>query len=134
MKTRSLVYLALPYTFNGEKSFDIANIVAAKLMNEGNIVFSPISHAHHISDYLDPELKYDQEFWMGQDLPMLSKCDKLAIVHIGIDGPKLIENSKGCQSELKHAKTFGIPVEQYYYEEVLQNGETVYSINKVKRY
>ena len=43
------IYLAIPYSGMAEESFRIANEVSAKLMNEGHIVFSPISHSHPIA-------------------------------------------------------------------------------------
>ena len=119
MKEKELIYLALPYTWNGEESFKIANIVAGRLMKEGYIVFSPISHSHPIADYLDPELRYSQEFWMSQDLLILEKCDKMFVVIIGKpeNGIKLINESKGCQSELAKARKLNMPVFYYAYNE-----------------
>lgn len=112
-----ITYLSIPYTFNPEKSFEIANIVAARLMSKGYIIFSPISHSHPIADYLDTELRTSQEFWMKQDIPLVSKCDEMIIVVIGDNGYSLIENSKGCQSEIKEAKRLEMPIKLYIYEE-----------------
>lgn len=114
---KNLTYLAIPYTFNPEYSFEIVNKVAAKLMNQGKIIFSPVSHSHPISNYLDERLRTSQEFWMNQDLPILSKCDEMYIIVIGKEGRKLIDNSKGCVSELEKAKELGINVTYYYHEE-----------------
>ena len=112
-----IIYLAIPYTWNPEKSFEIANKVAAKLMNEGNVIFSPISHSHPIADYLDPELKTSQEFWMRQDLPIISKCDELLLIVIEENGIQLINESKGCQSEIKKIKELNKPINYYQYYE-----------------
>lgn len=110
-----LAYLAIPYTWNAEESFEIANIVAAYLMEEGYVVFSPISHSHPISKYLPDELQFSQEFWMKQDLRILSLCDVMILVEIGEDGVDLIDESKGCQSEIKFAGENDIHVERLYY-------------------
>jgi len=98
------IYLAIPYTFNAELSYQIANEVAAAAMIAGHIVFSPISHGHSVAEFLDEKLRYDQKFWMKQCLPMVEWCDELHVISIGENGLKLIEESKGCQSELSIAK------------------------------
>lgn len=110
------IYLAIPYTFHPEKSFQIANKVAADLMNKGHIVFSPISHSHIIADHLAPSLRIDQAFWMAQDLPLVEWADEVNVVCIGEYGAELIEKSQGVQSEIKHAKHHNKPIKiiEYY--------------------
>ena len=44
------IYLAIPYTGIEEESFNIANKVAARLIEDGHIVVSPISHSHSIRE------------------------------------------------------------------------------------
>lgn len=110
------IYLAIPYTFNAELSYSIANKVAAKLIGEGNVVFSPISHSHIIADHMDESLRYSQEFWMAQDLPFIEWCDKVVCVVIGEFGYDLIDNSKGVQKELNEANLLNKQIEFYYYE------------------
>lgn len=115
MNNKEIVYLAIPYTWNPDESFKIANKVSAELMNLGYVVFSPISHSHPISDYLDPKLKTNQEFWMNQDIPILKLCNKIIFVVIGDDGIDLIDKSEGCQSEKEEALKFNIPIEFWKY-------------------
>lgn len=110
------IYLAIPYTFNAELSYNISNEVAAKLMGDGHVVFSPISHSHAIADYMDESLRYSQEFWMAQDLPLIEWCDKVVCVVIGEFGYELIDKSIGVQSELKEANKLNKQIEFYYYE------------------
>ena len=63
MNKDKLVYLALPFTAHPEKSFEIANKVAAKLMEQGVIVFSPISHSYPIAlEMSNKELMTSFEF------------------------------------------------------------------------
>jgi len=114
---QKIIYLAIPYTWNPEKSFEIANKVAAKLMKEGHIVFSPISHSHVIADYLDNNLRTSQKFWMYQDIPILKVCSELHVIVIGKDGQKLISESKGCMREIREAKDERKPVKYVYYED-----------------
>jgi hypothetical protein len=103
-----LIYLAIPYSFNPELSFEIANEVAANLMQDGFVVFSPISHTHPLSKKMRSDLQFDHEFWMRQDLTILSRCDYLYVIRIhqnnGTTADHLIENSKGCQAEIQKAK------------------------------
>lgn len=110
------LYLAIPYTWNAEKSFEIANKVAASYMMFGHTVFSPISHSHSIAEHLFSSLRYDQDFWMAQDLPMVEWCDKLVVIVIGENGHELISNSKGVQAEINHAKLHNkeITIHEYY--------------------
>ena len=116
-----MIYLAIPYTFNPELSFKIANRAAADLMTEGEVVYSPISMGHVVADYLDDDLRLDHEFWMKQCLPMLEKCDELRIVKIDATDRywmALVEESKGCVAEIEKAKELGIPITytKPYYE------------------
>ena len=98
------IYLCIPYSFNPELSFKIANEVAAKLMSEGYLVFSPISHTHKIADHLPEIVRTDSEFWMQHDLPFVEWCDEICVVVIGEFGMDLIHESKGCTIEIAHAK------------------------------
>jgi hypothetical protein len=112
---KKITYLAIPYCWNPEKSFDIANIVAAELMQKGLIVFSPISHSHPISHYMDKTFQFDHNFWMKEDLAVLENCKDLMIISYGKDGDELIAKSKGCQYELSLAKALNLPITKYYY-------------------
>ena len=62
------IYLACPYTHPDEVTrntrVEFASIIAAKLMCEGHVVFSPITHGHHIADHLPPAKLHSHEFWM----------------------------------------------------------------------
>lgn len=114
---KEITYLAIPYTWNPEKSFEIANKVAARLIIDGHVVFSPISHSHPIAVQMTPSAKTDYNLWMQQDLPVLSKCSEMVLVHIGEHGYKLIAESRGCQSEINFAISNKIPITEYHYEE-----------------
>jgi hypothetical protein len=113
---KELVYLAIPYTWNPDESFRIANEISAELMEDGEVVFSPISHSHVIADYMRDDLRTDYEFWMSIDLPILLKCSRMIIVVLGGEGEILIDKSRGCQRELEVAEENGITVEKYYYK------------------
>ena len=98
------IYLAIPYTFNPEYSFRVANKITAQLMSRGHVVFSPISHSHPVADHLPDELRTDSNWWMTQDIPFVDWADEVHVVCIGEDGANLIERSKGVQMELARAK------------------------------
>ena len=110
------VYLAIPYSYNPEQSHRIANLVSADLMKQGHVVFSPISHSHHIADHLPNWIKTDYKWWMAQDLPLVEWADEVHVVCVGEFGHYLIENSKGVQAELAHAKLHNKPIKivEYY--------------------
>ena len=90
------LYIAVPYRNNHEQAFEIANSIAAKLMQKGFIVFSPISHSHLISLVMKSQ---NHDFWMKQDLPFLKFCDELLV--ICAEGWK---ESKGIKEEIEIAK------------------------------
>lgn len=108
-----LTYLASPYSHPDDAvrqdRFELACVAAAKLMMAGEVVFSPIAHSHSIETLGMPKLggdipKYD--FWMAQDLPILSLASKLVVLKL--DGWK---TSRGVWREITHAIENGIPVE-----------------------
>ena len=106
-----ITYLAIPYTFEPELSFSIVNKMAAKYMQEGKIVFSPISHSHPIAlEMEDDNIQLDHDFWMKQDGEILKRCDELIILIVGDDGIELIENSRGVQAEIRIAEENEIPI------------------------
>lgn len=76
------IYLACPYSHTDERvrheRFEIANRVAGRLMEEGNIVFSPISHSHPISMHLGNSLH--TSFWMEQDEPFMDWADEIHVI------------------------------------------------------
>jgi hypothetical protein len=107
---RSVVYLASCYSHADpdvrEGRFREACRVAAKLMNEGWTVFSPIAHSHPIAASLDPKLVCDHEFWMRQDLPILAACERMVVLRL----PGW-EKSRGVAAEMQFASANGIPIE-----------------------
>lgn len=116
IKTMTKIYLAIPYTWNPNKSFEIANKVAAKLIIDGNIVFSPISHSHVIADHMQQDLRWSYDLWMKQDLAMIDWADEVHVVCIGEYGSNLIADSKGVRMEIDHANQNNKPVKiiDYY--------------------
>jgi hypothetical protein len=122
VEPKELIYLAVPYSYKDadpavvaqvqETRFKIVSKVAAKLMNEGNYIFSPISHSHPLS--VAGGLPGDWKFWEGYDRCILSFCKKVIVLRL----PGW-ETSTGVQAEIKIARELGIPVEFIDHTEVL---------------
>ena len=102
------IYLACPYSHESMRvrlsRVLQANVKAAELMEAGNLVFSPISHSHPISNHceVDPT---DHDFWLRQDLWILDICDEMYVLCL----PGWAE-SKGIDIEIRHAKSKGIKI------------------------
>jgi hypothetical protein len=110
----SFVYLASPYTPTGTETIadrvDAACKYAAKLMNDGYSVFSPIVQSHYVADHLDEAKRLDHEFWMQQDLAILRSAAKVIVLRLpGWD------RSRGIAREIEAAKGVNIPVEFHEY-------------------
>ena len=102
------IYLASPYSSPDEATrndrVELASIIAARLMEEGYVVFSPITHGHRVADHLHHSNAHSHEFWMKQCLPMLEACDWLIV--LPIEGWR---ESRGIAEEMAFAKTNRIP-------------------------
>lgn len=102
------IYLAAPYSSPHadirESRVAEASRVAALLMMQGHVVFSPITHGHQVANYLHHDFLLDHEFWMRQCLPMLEACDWLVICPL--DGWR---TSRGVEAERSHARLQRIP-------------------------
>lgn len=100
------VYLATPYTGTPEQQqarFEKVNAVAAKMMSDGLLVFSPISHTHPIA--LAGDLPKGWEFWKEYDLTFIEWCDELHVLKL--DGWK---ESTGVTAEIELALKLGKPI------------------------
>jgi hypothetical protein len=101
-------YLAIPYTDPDEKIRDyraeISDIVCADLMNQGRVIFAPISSCHHIAKKYD--LPKDWDFWKNIDEQFIRASKKLLVITL----PGW-EESTGVTAERKIAQDAGIPIE-----------------------
>lgn len=114
MKDLKLIYLACPYSYKDsdpakimqikEERFLAVNKAAAKLMEQGNYIFSPISHTHPIA--MAGNLPGGWDYWEGYDRCMLSCCKKIIVLRLAG-----WETSTGVQAEIKIGQELGIPVE-----------------------
>jgi nucleoside 2-deoxyribosyltransferase len=101
------IYLACPYSDPDpaicEQRVLEADRIAAQLMVQGNIVFSPLSHSHRIAHHI--ENHQDCDFWLSQDLAFIDWADEIVVLKL--DG---WDKSKGIKIELEHAQAKGVPI------------------------
>lgn len=113
-----LVYLASPYTATREYGDDVrpdpeteayratcAASCAARMMEAGTLVYSPIAHGHALVTAAVRPLDVSYARWMRHCLRMLRTCDELAV--LAIPGWR---ESRGVQTEIAEARRIGIPV------------------------
>lgn len=101
------IYLVTPYSDPDpairQARFEFVNKVAAKLMSEGLLVFSPISHTHPIA--LAGKLPTGWKFWADYDFTLIEWCDEVYVLKR--EGWK---ESIGVTAEIKIAKELHKPV------------------------
>ena len=116
-----LIYLAVPYSHPSasirQERFEKVNEVAARIMESGDAVFSPISHSHPIEMHMNGK-KLTWEFWQVQDLPILHACQELWV--LTLDG---WTESVGVTGEIEHAQQLGIPVRYIYFSDYREQTE-----------
>lgn len=104
---RSFAYLGAPYSHDDfavrEMRFQQISVAAAHLMNQGEIVFSPISHSHPLAVY--GTLPTDWGFWQRFDRLFLGLCEKLIVLKL----PGW-ETSAGLLRETFIASELGKPI------------------------
>lgn len=96
------IYLAIPYSGFKEESYLLANEITIKLMLQGNVVFSPITHNHILAK--SGELPTGWEYWKEIDTPFVQWCDELFVIIFTEDGINRIKKSIGVQAEIILAK------------------------------
>ncbi len=79
---KPLTYLAVPYSHPDPEvrkfRFDCVNKAAGKMMNEGLLVFSPISHSHPIAEVYD--LPTTWEYWERFCRAYMSHCSSMVVL------------------------------------------------------
>ena len=107
---KPLVYLACPYSHPDatvrEARFRAVTAVAAYLLSEGHLVFSPITHAHPMAEAGDLPRGWD--FWEKFDRAYLEHSHKIIV--LPLEG---WDTSKGVLAEIQIAEELGLEVEYY---------------------
>jgi len=103
------IYLAAPYSHREqsvrERRFNEINRAAGWIMQQGYIVFSPISHSHPIALTISEENALSHEFWLKQDFAFLDWSDEMWVLMLeGWD------TSKGVRIEIKYALIHNIEI------------------------
>ena len=100
-------YLACPYSHEEplvrEARFVQVTKAAAKLMNDGHIIYSPITHCHPMATH--GKLPRTWAFWKRIDKVYLAHSKTMMV--LPMDG---WESSVGLSDERKMALLFGIPI------------------------
>jgi hypothetical protein len=98
------IYLAVPYTHDDEdvveSRFETVTIKAGELLNEGHLVFSPITLCHPIAKRCS--IPGNWEFWEEFDRNFIEWADEIWILML--DG---WEESIGVNAEIKIANELG---------------------------
>jgi len=112
MKTKSMFrsdieYLAIPYSDKSESVMDyraeVSDLICAEFMNQGRIIFAPISSCHHIAKRYSLPRTWD--FWQHLDEEFVKICKSVIVVML--DG---WDKSTGVKAEIELADKYGIPV------------------------
>lgn len=101
-----LIYLASPYSHPDRVvrkwRYELACKVAALLMRDGHLVYSPIVHSHPLTAY---GLPTNWEHWRPLDEAMLGRCQALVVARL--DG---WEQSQGVAAEIALARELGLRI------------------------
>jgi len=104
LTTYKLCYLATPYSkYEGgiHLAFVEASIFAARLLQHGVSVYSPIAHTHPLAIYgnIDP---LNHSIWLDFDEAMMNACGALLVATM-----QGWETSKGVQHEIQYFAAAG---------------------------
>jgi nucleoside 2-deoxyribosyltransferase len=76
---KPVIYLASPYSHPDpavrQCRFELACMAAARRMERGLIVYSPIAHSHPIEQFMAQQQSH--EFWMDQCMALLRRADSM---------------------------------------------------------
>jgi hypothetical protein len=102
-----IIYIASPYSHEDKYVRELRYLqitdYCAKQVKEGNVVFSPITYGHILSEHVD--MPTDFKFWKDFCITFLHKCSEMHIIKL--DG---WEESTGIQEEIKYCKFLDIPI------------------------
>jgi hypothetical protein len=117
-----LVYLASPYShryaYMRERRYEQVCKQAARLMEDGYLVFCPIAHSHPI-EILGLPKRMSGDWWLKQDFAILQHCNEMHVYKIpGWD------KSYGVKEEIKFAKKNNIPVKYIEYDDTATTNQS----------
>lgn len=104
------IYLATPYTHKTEEvmqaRYQCVTKAAGVIMDQGHIVYSPITHSHPIAKIHN--LPREWSFWEKIDRAFIEWCDELWVYWLS-GWPE----SAGLKAEIEIAKELGKPIREY---------------------
>jgi hypothetical protein len=105
--TKPLIYLASPYSHflirvERERHFAVLNC-AARLIGEGNVVFSPIVHCHPIKELMRGCGDWDT--WKEYNKTFLDHCEEMIVLML-----TGWEESVGVKAEIEYTKALNKPI------------------------
>ena len=110
-----IIYLAGPYTHGDpqirEQRYNIITSVAADLISQGYIVFSPLTMTHPIDKLLaSKDATLGSDYWVKFDEAFMEFCSEIVVLML--DG---WEKSSGVARELDYFRDRGRPVHWLQY-------------------
>jgi hypothetical protein len=129
LKSASLCYLATPYSKypNGlHAAFVDAAALAARLLQAGVKVYSPIAHTHPLATYghIDP---LDLDVWLPFDAAMMDAAQLLVVAQM-----QSWDVSRGIAHEIEVFRAAGKPI-LFLHPETLAVGDTPHVASLVPR-
>jgi nucleoside 2-deoxyribosyltransferase len=112
------IYLGAPYSHSNplwmKLRFELINLAALQLIQDGFIVFSPISHSHPIaSAHADPQVVRSYKIWLEQDVHFMEWADLLVVLEL--PGWR---DSKGLLFERKWFEEHNKPIDYMHLNDV----------------
>lgn len=118
------IYVSIPYSHKDElvreERFELATKIAGELIENGNIVFSPVTHSHIIAKQ-EINLPITWDFWKQQLISFIDWCDIVVVVNT--DG---WEESTGVKEEIEYALHNNKKVVYYYANEKFEDSYLIF--------
>ncbi|WP_417798712.1 DUF1937 family protein [Terasakiella pusilla] len=80
---KEIIYLASPYTSTDpqvmEKRYEAVTEMAARLIKEGKIIFSPITMTHPLDKLLADGDTLGSDYWLDFDEAFMEACSELYV-------------------------------------------------------
>lgn len=103
-----MIYLATPYShpdkFIEIDRFEKVTKVAAKLLQEGHHIISPITHGVPLC-MVNTNLPSHFQFWEDYCIDLLSRCEEMRILQLSG-----WERSRGVKAEIEFCNKHSIPI------------------------
>ena len=108
------IYLAIPYSkIDKQYSYNLVNQITFDLINDGNNVYSPITHTHPL---VMMGLDGAWDFWEQCDYQFIDWADEIIVTIPPVEnGIEMVQESVGVQAEIKYGIKTGKPIRFYDY-------------------